>query len=95
MWVGTVIGTLVATPKDDSLTGCKLLIVQPVDFGKNTHNKKHVIAVDKIGAGTGEEVLVVTGSSARMVTDNPQGAVDAAIVGIIDSIEINKALLEE
>lgn len=94
MWVGTVVGTLVATPKDESLTGCKLLIVQPVDFGKSTH-KTYVVAVDKIGAGTGERVLVVTGSSARMVSEKPQGAVDAAIVGIIDNIEINKDLLEE
>lgn len=94
MWVGTVVGTLVATPKDESLTGCKLLIVQPEGFGKNTQ-KDCVIAVDKIGAGTGEKVLVVTGSSARMVTDKPQGAVDAAIVGIVDTIELNKALLEE
>lgn len=94
MWIGTVVGTLVATPKDESLTGCKLLIVQPEDFGRNTQ-KTCVIAVDKIGAGTGEKVLVVTGSSARMVTDKPQGAVDAAIVGIVDTIELNKALLEE
>ena len=94
MWIGTVVGTLVATPKDESLTGCKLLIVQPVDFGRSTP-KSAVIAVDKIGAGTGEKVLVVTGSSARMVTDKPQGAVDAAIVGIVDNIEINKDLLEE
>lgn len=94
MWVGIVIGTLVATPKDESLTGCKLLIVQPVDFGKDA-DKTHIVAVDTIGAGTGEKVLVVTGSSARLVTGKPEGAIDAAIVGIIDSIEINKAFLKE
>ncbi|MBP2636039.1 MAG: Ethanolamine utilization protein EutN/carboxysome structural protein Ccml [Firmicutes bacterium] len=94
MWVGKIIGTLVATPKDDSLTGSKLLIVQPTRFG-NAAPERPIVAVDTIGAGTGETVLVVDGSSARHVTGNPNSAVDAAIVGIIDSIEINKALLEE
>jgi len=95
MWVGKIIGTLVATPKDDSLTGSKLLIVQPTRFGTTGTTCKPIVAVDTIGAGTGETVLVVDGSSARHVTGNPQSAVDAAIVGIVDSIEINKSLLEE
>ena len=94
MWVGTVVGTLVATPKDDSLTGCKLLFVQQLGIGES-RKKAPIVAVDTIGAGTGEKVLVVEGSSARYVTGKPQSAVDAAIVGIIDSMEINKALLEE
>lgn len=95
MWVGKIIGTLVATPKDDSLTGSKLLIVQPISYGVAGAPGKPIVAVDTIGAGTGETVLVVDGSSARHVTGNPQSAVDSAIVGIIDSIEINKSLLEE
>ncbi len=94
MWVGKIIGTLVATPKDDSLTGSKLLIVQPVKFGSRPAGNP-IVAVDTIGAGTGETVLVVDGSSARHVTGNPQAAVDAAIIGIIDSIEIKQSLLEE
>lgn len=94
MWVGTVVGTLVATPKDESLTGSKLLFVQPLVVG-NKIPQNPIVAVDTIGAGTGERVLVVEGSSARYVSGNPQAAVDAAIVGIIDSMEINKALLEE
>lgn len=94
MWVGKIIGTLVATPKDDSLTGCKLLIVQPTRFGTGAPGKP-IVAVDTIGAGTGETVLVVDGSSARHVTGNPHSAVDAAIVGIIDNIEIKRDLLEE
>lgn len=92
MWVGMVIGTLVATPKDDSLTGSKLLIVRPIEM-ISKERRSPVVAVDTIGAGTGETVLVVEGSSARHVIGNPQAAVDAAIVGIIDSIEINKDLL--
>ena len=94
MWAGTVVGTVVATPKDESLTGSKLLLVQPMRFGQSAKTGP-VVAVDLIGAGTGERVLVVAGSSARCVTGRAQSAVDAAIIGIIDSIEVNNALLEE
>ncbi|MDU2066593.1 MAG: EutN/CcmL family microcompartment protein [Sporomusaceae bacterium] len=94
MWLGKVVGTVVATPKDESLTGCKLLIVQPLRLCSN-QGLSPVVAVDTIGAGTGESVLVVTGSSARHVTGNPQSAVDAAIIGIIDTIELNQSLIEE
>lgn len=93
MWIGKVVGTMVATPKDESLKGCKLLIVQPAEICSDRSGS--VVAVDAIGAGTGETVLIVDGSSARHVIGNPQAAVDAAIVGIIDSIEINKALIKE
>lgn len=94
MWVGTVIGTLVATPKDQSLTGSKLLIVQPISFTKHKECTP-VVAVDAIGAGTGEQVLVVGGSSARYVVGNAEAAVDAAIIGIIDTMEVNQDLLKE
>ena len=89
MWVGKIIGTLVATPKDESLTGCKLLIVRP-DEACGRQQAIPVVAVDMIGAGTGERVLVVEGSAARQVAGRPSGAVDAAIVGIIDTIEISE-----
>ena len=92
MWVGKVIGTLVATPKDNSLTGKKLLFVQPSTLLNII--REPIVAVDTIGAGTGETVLVVEGSSARSVIDKANAAVDAAIVGIIDSMEINKDLVE-
>jgi len=94
MWVGNVIGTLVATPKDESLIGFKLLFVQPMKFYQK-QTRTPVVAVDTIGAGTGETVLVVEGSSARHLIGKPQGAVDAAIIGIISNIELNKYLLEE
>lgn len=93
MWVGKVIGTLVATPKDESLTGSKLLVVQPLAGGNG--GSRHIVAVDTIGSGTGETVLVVAGSSARHALGNPAAAVDAAIIGIVDNMEINKDLLEE
>jgi len=94
MWVGKVVGTLVATPKDETLTGCKLLFVLPMKFHQNQPGNL-VVAVDTIGAGTGENVLVVAGSSARYLMGNSNAAVDAAIFGIIDNIELNKELLEE
>ena len=92
MWVGKIIGTLVATPKDESLTGSKLLVVQPLTGGNG--GGRHIVAVDTIGSGTGETVLVVEGSSARHALGNPAAAVDAAIIGIVDNMEINKDLLE-
>lgn len=93
MWVGKIVGTLVATPKDETLTGNKLLFVQPMKFQEN-QARIPVVAVDTIGAGTGETVLVVEGSTARHRMGNPSAAVDAAIIGIIDKIELNKDLLE-
>ncbi len=89
MWVGKVIGTLVAIPKDEALTGSKLLIVAPCGFSGGKENMP-VVAVDTIGAGTGERVLVVDGSSARQVYGDQKAPVDAAIIGIIDSIEIDE-----
>lgn len=94
MWVGKIIGTLVATPKDDSLTGSKLLIVQPLEFSGSKWGHP-VVAVDAIGAGTGETVLVVEGSTARHVHGKPNSAADAAIVGIIDTIELAKDAVAE
>lgn len=94
MWVGKVVGTLVATLKDESLTGSKLLFVQPMKFFDN-QTRTPVVAVDTIGAGTGETVLVVEGSSARHLLNKSHAAVDSAIVGIVDDIELNKNLLEE
>lgn len=93
MWVGKVIGNMVATQKDASLVGSKLLFVQPLRLGREAAASP-VVAVDLIGAGAGEVVLVVAGSSARQVTGKPQGAVDAAIVGIVDSLEISEDLFE-
>lgn len=75
MIIGEVVGSVWATKKEESLNGSKLLVVE-------TENKS-IIAVDRIGAGVGDEVLVCFGSSARIASaDAP---VDAAIVGIIDA----------
>ena len=89
MFLGRIVGTVVATCKDDRLEGCKLLVVQPVDpEGKDTGVP--VVAVDTVSAGYTETVLVVTGSSARMTTRTKESPVDAAIVGIVDTVATDR-----
>lgn len=89
MWLGKVVGNVVATQKHESLVGNKLLVVQPLNLdGLNSVSLQ--VAIDTVGAGTGETVLVVGGSSARQAkTTDGHSAVDAAIVGIVDSIELD------
>ena len=90
MYLGKVIGTVVSTIKTPSLTGSKFLIVETINQDL-TAKKQTEIAVDTVGAGDGETVIVVGGSSARMSngkkTDLP---VDAAIIGIVDTVEISQ-----
>ncbi len=88
MILGKVVGTVVATRKDERLEGFKLLVVQAVDPDGRAKDS-YVIAVDTVDAGVGELVLVVSGSSARMVSGCADRPVDAAIAGIIDEIDID------
>jgi microcompartment protein CcmK/EutM len=87
MWLGKVVGTVVAPTKNDSLVGSKLLIVQPLKLDEmNTISLQ--VAVDTVGAGNSDIVLVSTGSSARCLMKNDHSAVDAAIVGIVETIDL-------
>lgn len=86
MIIAIVKRTVVATQKDERLVGCKLLIVDQVDADKNVIGGDEV-AVDLLGAGIGEYVLVCSGSSAKALLPNPNAPVDLAIVGIIDTME--------
>ena len=87
MILARIVGTVVATQKDERLVGSKLLVAQPIDpNGKAQGN--HLVAVDTVDAGFGETVLIVSGSSARMAADLKDTPVDAAIVGIVDTIEL-------
>ena len=80
-------GTVVATRKDERLVSNKLLVVRPVDpHGKLEGN--YLVAVDTVDAGVGETVLVVSGSSARMASGMKDCPVDAAIVGVVDQVEV-------
>src|ERR1700719_3083248 len=89
MILARVVGTIVATRKDPRLEGFKLLIVKPVaPDGKDESG--YVIAVDTVSAGSKETVIVVSGSSARMAEGCKDKPVDASIVGIVDTVTLNK-----
>ena len=89
MLLAKVVGTVVATRKDPRLVSNKLMVVRSVDpRGKAEGN--YLVAVDTVEAGVGETVLVVSGSSARMASGMKDCPVDAAIVGIIDAVEMNE-----
>ena len=87
MILAKIVGTVVATHKDERLVSKKLLLVQPIE-PDGAPRGSHLVAVDTVDAGAGETVLVVSGSSARMAGDLKDTPVDAAIVGIVDSIEV-------
>ena len=85
MILARVVGSVVATRKDDRLVSQKLLLVQPTD-PSGTPSGNQLVAVGTVDAGPGETVLIVSGSSARMAADLKDTPVDAAIVGIVDSV---------
>jgi microcompartment protein CcmK/EutM len=90
MILGRVVGTVVATRKDERLQGFKLLVVRGVDpDGKEKAN--YVVAVDTVDAGMGELVILVSGSSARMSAGCEDRPVDAAVVGIVDAVDVGGA----
>ncbi|HBB60686.1 MAG: EutN/CcmL family microcompartment protein [Lachnospiraceae bacterium] len=82
MIAGKVVGSLVSTRKSDKLVGNKFMIVEPLRH--MSADTRQIIAIDVIGAGIGEYVMVAQGSAARIGCDMPDAPVDAAIVGIID-----------
>ena len=88
MILAKVVGTVVATRKDERLESTKLLVARPIDPSGKAEGA-YLVAVDTVDAGTGETVLIVSGSSARMAAGLKDCPVDAAIVGVIDSIDID------
>lgn len=82
MIIGEVVGSVVSTRKHEALVGNKFLLVETLDCMGPQKNR--LIAIDTVGAGIGEIVLVVTGSSARNSVGNQNVPIDAAIVGIVD-----------
>lgn len=89
MIVAKVVGTVVATRKDPRLVGHKLLIARPMD-PRGKPEGTYLVAIDTVDAGFGETVLIVSGSSARMASGMKDCPVDAAIVGIVDSVQVNE-----
>ena len=82
MIIGKVVGSLFSTRKNEKLVGNKFMIVEPVE--SMNHSSSRLVAIDNIGAGIGEYVLVAQGSAARIGCGVADAPVDAAIVGIID-----------
>lgn len=96
MFVAKVTGSVVASHKVDSMRGQKLLIVEPYRIDP-TNRKKLVttgrtfVACDTIGAGEGEFVLIVQGSSARLTPETKTLPIDAVIIGIVDTVQVDNA----
>lgn len=87
MIVGKVVGSLVSTRKNDNLIGSKFMIIEPLSKMQSASVQSEIcriVAVDNVGAGIGETVLVATGSAARVGCGMPDAPIDAAIVGIVD-----------
>src|SRR5262249_43826470 len=94
MFLARVTGSVVATQKVRAMTGHKLLIVEPVRVDPQARDKlisigRSFVAVDTLGAGQGQMVLIVQGSSARMTAETEKLPVDATIVGIVDSVNVD------
>lgn len=89
MLIAKIIGSVVATQKDARLEGKKLLIVKPLNLDGSEQNG-YTVAVDTVGAGFHEKVLIVAGSSARLAEGNKDVPVDAAVIGVIDSYDYDE-----
>jgi len=87
MILARIVGTVVATRKDPKLVSHKLLVARPMDPQRKPEGA-YLVAVDTVDAGVGESVLIVSGSSARMAAGLKDCPVDAAVVGIVDTIDV-------
>ena len=87
MFLGIVIGTVWSTRKDENLIGAKFLIVRHLDL-EMKEKDNFVVAVDSVGAGEGETVLVATGSSSRQTSFTQNKPVDAVIMAIVDKLDV-------
>lgn len=93
MFIGKVTGTIVATQKTPSMTGHTMFIVEPLRVSDETGNElkstgRSFVCVDCVGAGEGETVLCVQGSSARLTDETAKLPIDAAIIGIVDTVSV-------
>ncbi|MCA9215320.1 MAG: EutN/CcmL family microcompartment protein [Planctomycetales bacterium] len=100
MFVAKVTGSLVATQKLDTMVGYKLLVVEPYRLDAKTRKTlvttgRTFIAVDTLGAGEGEYVLLTQGSSARLTPETKSMPIDAIVIGIVDSVHVDKNCVYE
>ena len=87
MKLGKIVGTVVATQKNEGLVGAKLLVVQDLKMDLS-EGSGSVVCVDSVGAGVGDVVLYVSGSSARLTDISKDRPVDATVVAIVDTVEV-------
>lgn len=91
MQLAKVVGSVVATRKEESLSGLKLLLVRPVDE-EGRDGSTVLVAADAVGAGAGEVVLIAAGSSARQTVATDKRPVDAVVMAIVDSWDVGGAV---
>lgn len=94
MFLGRITGSVVSTQKVDELVGSKLLMVEPLRVNEQNQSDlqptgRSFVVIDTVGAGEGQVVLCVQGSSARFTPETKTLPIDAAIVGIVDSVTVN------
>jgi microcompartment protein CcmK/EutM len=94
MFLGKVVGTVWSTKKSPDLEGMRFLIVHPYDLDKQP-TKNIVVVADRLGAGTGETVMCAFGKAARTAIGNQDMAIEAAVVGIVDRVDLTETLSEE
>lgn len=89
MILGKVIGTVWSTRKDENLVGAKFLIVRQLNLDYTPKDDSFIIAVDSVGAGVGEIVLVAQGSSARQTDITKNKPIDAVVMAIVDKLDVS------
>ncbi|OLE55010.1 MAG: hypothetical protein AUG51_05065 [Acidobacteria bacterium 13_1_20CM_3_53_8] len=94
MFLGKVVGTVWSTKKTPDLEGVRFLIVHPYDLDKEP-TKNIVVVADRLGAGVGETVMCAYGKAARSAIGNQDMSIEAAVVGIVDRVDIQDAVSEE
>src|SRR3954465_5944252 len=94
MFLGKVVGTVWSTKKTPDLEGVRFLVVHPYDLDKEP-TKNIVVVADRLGAGIGEVVLCAYGKAARTAIGDQEMSIEAAVVGIVDRMDIQDALSED
>src|SRR6267154_1208357 len=94
MFLGKVVGTVWSTKKSPDLEGVRFLVVHPYDLDHEP-TKNVVVVADRLGAGTGEMVMCAYGRAARTAIGNQDMAIEAAVVGIVDRVDITDTLSDE
>src|ERR1700754_5188447 len=94
MFLAKVVGTVLSTKKSPNLEGVRFLIVHPYDLDKEP-TRNIVVVADRLGAGTSEMVMCVSGKAARSAIGDQDMSIEAAVVGIVDRVEINETFSDE